>query len=175
MKAHVVNELVSAGAKSVQTVSFVNPKIVPQWADAEAVLELVEQVDGVIFDALVLNDRGLTWIVAHDSGLPVDQISLLGGATRSVLNQNEIPGTVQEDFETRLVPVIDRAKRAGLRVLGGVSAAFGCTEEGWTPPDVTIGLLKQLIDAGVDRVYLGDSTGEATPQQIVEITGAVRD
>ena len=35
--------------------------------------------------------------------------------------------------------------------------------------------MKQLIDAGVDRVYLGDSTGEATPQQIVEITGAVRD
>jgi len=176
MKAHVINEVVAAGAKSVQTVSFVNAKIVPQWADAEDVLGLVERAEGVIYDALVLNDRGLTRaITARDNGLPVDQVSLLGGATRSVLNSNGIPGTVDEDFDSRIAPLIGRAKEAGLRVLAGVSAAYGDPDEGWTPVEVTLDVVRRLIDAGADQVYLGDSTGEATPQQIVEITGTIRD
>jgi hydroxymethylglutaryl-CoA lyase len=174
-KADVVIGLIEAGVKTIQHTAFVNPKYTPQWADATAMLELIEPVDGVVYDALVLNRRGLTdAAAARDRGLPVNQISLLGGATDYVLNSNGIPNTVEEDMGARMVPLIRECVDMGFGVIPGVSAAFGCAHEGYVPTERVVRLLAQMVEAGATRVYLGDSTGEATPAQVLERVGEVR-
>lgn len=175
-KAEVVNRLIEAGVKTIQHAAFVNPKYTPQWADAVDMLELIEPVEGVVYDALVLNRRGLTdAAAARDRGLPVNQISLLGGATDYVLNSNGIPNTVEEDMTARLLPLIRECVDLGFSVVPGVSAAFGCADEGYVPADRVVRLLERMVEAGATRVYLGDSTGEATPAQVLERVGYARD
>ncbi len=175
-KARIINLLLDAGVKSIQAVAFVNPKYVPHWADAEEVLRLVDKRDGVLYDGLVLNYRGLQRaIAAHEAGLPLNAISILGGATDYVLNSNGVPGNVRDDLTTRIVPMIKEAKSAGLYVMAGVSAAFGCSEEGFVEPSRVVEIAEPMADAGADTIYLSDSTGEAAPLQIVDVVTRVKE
>jgi isopropylmalate/homocitrate/citramalate synthase len=59
LKLEIISELVQAGLKHIQVVSFVNPKRVPQMADAEELLRRLPKQDGVIYSGLVLNTKGL--------------------------------------------------------------------------------------------------------------------
>jgi hydroxymethylglutaryl-CoA lyase len=176
VKADIINRLIGAGAKSVQAVAFVHPKAVPHWADAEDVLRLVDKRDDVLYDGLVLNARGLERAVAaRDGGLPLNSVTFLGGLTDYVLNSNGMPGTVDDDLENRIIPLIKRAKEAGLHVMAGVSAAFGCSREGAVTVERLVEVVEPMVQAGADRIYLSDSTGEAAALQVVETVTRARD
>jgi len=58
VRAELVDRLADVGLRRIEAVSFVNPKLVPQMADAEEVIERVERRDGVVYAGLVLNERG---------------------------------------------------------------------------------------------------------------------
>jgi len=58
-KVELITQLVDAGARRVEAVSFAHPKLVPAMADAEAVMERVPRRHGVSYAGLVLNRRGL--------------------------------------------------------------------------------------------------------------------
>lgn len=175
-KARIINLLLDAGVKRIQAVAFVNPKYVPHWADAEDVLRLVDKRNDVLYDGLVLNQRGLTRAVqAHENGLPINSVTFLGGATNYVLNSNGVPGNVDEDLKARILPMINAAKKAQLYVMAGVSAAFGCSEEGYVDPQRVTALAHSMAEAGADTIYLSDSTGEATAAQVVEVVTKVKD
>lgn len=174
-KAKIINRLLDAGVKKIQAVAFVNPKAVPHWADAEEVLRLVTHKSDVLYDGLALNQRGLVRaIAARDNGLPLNSVTFLGGATDYVLKSNGVPGRVGQDLHERLIPMIKQAKAAGLYVMAGVSAAFGCSEEGHVDPKHVAHLASIMAAAGIDTVYLSDSTGEATPAQVVEVVERVK-
>ena len=57
-KVELVRRSVAAGARRVELASFVHPRLVPQMADAEAVLEGVAGIAGLVTSGLVLNERG---------------------------------------------------------------------------------------------------------------------
>src|ERR1700761_7773627 len=56
-KIELVERLVAAGLRRIEGASFVNPKRVPQMADAEAVLAGLPRA-GVSYIGLVLNRKG---------------------------------------------------------------------------------------------------------------------
>ena len=59
-KVMLVERLVASGTRRIETASFVHPELVPQMADAEAVMtELGASPDGGSYIGLVLNSRGL--------------------------------------------------------------------------------------------------------------------
>ena len=58
-KLELITQLVDAGARRIEAVSFAHPKLVPAMADAEAVMERVPRRAGVSYAGLVLNRRGL--------------------------------------------------------------------------------------------------------------------
>jgi len=58
-KLDFINRLIDAGIRRMEVVSFVNPKRVPQMADAEAVMARVPRDRGVKYIGLALNDKGL--------------------------------------------------------------------------------------------------------------------
>jgi hydroxymethylglutaryl-CoA lyase len=57
-KVEFISRAIGAGLRRIEVASFVNPKKVPQMADAEAVLKALPRTDGVFYVGLVLNRRG---------------------------------------------------------------------------------------------------------------------
>src|SRR5947209_4306534 len=70
-KVELIDRLSETGLMAIETTSFVNPKLVPTMADAEAVVAQFRRVPGVRYTALWLNERGLRRALAT-SRLDID-------------------------------------------------------------------------------------------------------
>ena len=57
-RVELIDRLSATGVPRIEAVSFVNPKRVPQMADAEIVMAKIKRPDGVSFAGLALNARG---------------------------------------------------------------------------------------------------------------------
>ena len=175
-KIRIINLLHAAGIKKIQAVSFANPKVVPNWADAEEVLQDMDRPEGVWIEGLCLNDRGLDRAIAgYRDGRGVNEVLFLFACTDSILAKNGLPWTVDQMLKDALPRMIGRAKEAGLRVVVSVSGAFGCAMEGYVPPERTVSLVRSVKELGADEAHIGDSTGEASPIQVVSMFEALRD
>ncbi len=58
-KIALIDALSETGLKDIQIVSFVNPKRVPGWADADQVVDGIRIHQGVRYTGLYLNEKGL--------------------------------------------------------------------------------------------------------------------
>ena len=74
-KIELVKRLIEAGVGRIEVVSFVNPKRVPQMADAEEVIKLLPKRDDVTYIGLVLNMRGFERAVKSK----IDEINCVVG------------------------------------------------------------------------------------------------
>jgi hydroxymethylglutaryl-CoA lyase len=74
VKVALINRLIAAGVRRVEVTSFVNPKKVPQLADAEAVMAALPRKGQASYIGLVLNRKGFDRAVAagcHEVGMVV--------------------------------------------------------------------------------------------------------
>ena len=83
-KLSVIARLAAAGLKHIQVASFVHPAKVPQMADADRLIRRLPRDNGVIYTALVLNQRGLDRAMA--SGIAAVEISLSASDSHSRKN-----------------------------------------------------------------------------------------
>lgn len=173
MKVEYIHKLVDAGLKRIQITSFVNPKFVPQMADAEDVAKAIIKREGVIYSALVLNSKGV--IRATEAGLNHLSISLSASNTHSLKNANKTIEASKVEF----ADMVRQAKSAGIVVRAGIQCAFGCRYEGAIDPQTVLDLVKHHLDLGVNEISLADSTGMANPAavqrmmaQVLELAGA---
>src|SRR5690606_39085625 len=92
VRAAFVRRLVEAGARRIETVSFVHPGRVPQMAGAEEVMAAVPRTgpDGtdVSHIGLVLNERGLERALAAG----VDEVNLVAITTETFSQRNQGAG-----------------------------------------------------------------------------------
>src|SRR5512136_100202 len=58
-KLKLINDLINCGIRRIEVSSFVNPRLVPQMADAEELWSRIRRKKGVVYAALILNERGL--------------------------------------------------------------------------------------------------------------------
>jgi len=168
-KVELISQLVEAGARRVEAVSFAHPKLVPAMADAEAVMARVPRVDGVSYAGLVLNRRGLDR--ALGSGVDEVNVVVCVSETFSQRNQNMSTGEAMR----QAAEVIAGAKDAGLVSTLTLSTAFGCPFEGEVPAERVIELAKQGAEAGADELCLGDTVGVGVPAQVRALTAGVRE
>ena len=63
-KVQYLKSLVSAGFKHIDAASFVSAKAVPQMADSEKVLELLDPPDDVEIIGIVVNEKGAERAIA---------------------------------------------------------------------------------------------------------------
>ena len=168
-KVELIIQLVEAGARRVEAVSFAHPKLVPAMADAEAVMARIPRRDGVSYAGLVLNRRGLDR--ALDTG--VDEVNVVVGVTDTFSQQNQNMPTAEAMRQA--VEVIAGAKDAGLFTTLTLSVAFGCPFEGEVPAERVVALARQGAQAGVDELCLGDTIGVGVPAQVRALTAGVRE
>ncbi len=67
LKTRYLRELIGAGFKHVDAVSFVSPKAVPQMADSEKVLELIDLPPDVEIIGIVVNEKGAERAIATEA------------------------------------------------------------------------------------------------------------
>ncbi len=155
VKAEFVRRLAAAGLDTVEATSFVRPSWVPQLADAEALMPMLDGLD-VRLPVLVPNERGLERALA----LGVREIAVFGSATESFAKAN-LNRTVDESL-AMFEPVVARAREAGAEVRGYLSMCFGDPWEGAVPVAQVVGVARRLYDLGCTELSLGDTVGVAT-------------
>jgi hydroxymethylglutaryl-CoA lyase len=156
-KLHLFDLLVKAGIPRIQVGSFVHPKIVPQMAETEALIEAIGRRDDTVVSALILNDKGLERALA--CGVPHVGMSVSVSDTHSRKNVRRSAAAAL-DAMTRL---IRKALDAGLDVRAGLQCVFGCVYEGPIASDAVISAARKMVAAGAREINLADTTGMATP------------
>jgi hydroxymethylglutaryl-CoA lyase len=167
-KLAIIDALIGAGVKRIQVASFVNPKMVPQMADAESLCAGLKKRDGIVYSMLVLNQKGMHR-AANAGGRHVTA-SISASNTHSQRNA----GMTLNKARRQLAEMVAIGKKNGLTVRGGIQCAFGCRYEGRIDPDTVMDMVKEQLDLGIDEVELADTTGMADPRAIQEICGPVR-
>ncbi len=119
LKVRFVEALADAGLPVVEAGAFVSPRAVPQMADTAQVYARLRRRAGVRYPALVPNARGLEAALAAG----VEEIAVFTAASET-FNRRNIQASIAESLQ-RFVPVVRRARDAGLGVRGYVSTCFG--------------------------------------------------
>ncbi len=162
-KLAYIDRLVAAGLTRIQVGSFVHPKFVPQMADTDALCKLIVKKEGVIYDGLALNLKGIERGIA--AGLTHLSMSVSASNTHSLKN---VRMTIDE-AKANIKNMIKLSQANGVTVRGGVQCAFGCRFEGKINSESVLDLVKYLLDLGVEEIALADSTGMANPQSLKEL------
>jgi len=166
-RVELINRLTAAGIRRIETVSFVNPKRVPQMADAEAVMAHVNRPPQVRFIGLALNDRGVERAIA--SG--VHEIRYVVAASETFNQRNQ--GVATNETLAMLEPIAATVTGAGLTLSCVISTSFGCPFEGTIPIGRVTTLARRLAQIGVSEIGLADTIGAAVPTQVTELLSAV--
>lgn len=159
-KVEMISRLIEAGVKKIEAVSFVNPKIVPQMANAEELMRLVPKHDGLSYAGLVLNYSGLQRALATE----VDALHIVT-ATSDEFNLKNAKKTVDQSV-SELITVIQEGKESGRSINGILGTAFGCPFAGEVPLERVLHVADQFAKAGATEITLADTTGMANPIQI---------
>jgi hydroxymethylglutaryl-CoA lyase len=166
-KVRLLDALVDAGLRRIEAVSFVNPRRVPQMADAEAVMQRAPRRDDVTYAGLVLNRRGLDRAVAAG----VDEVNVVVVSTEEFSRRNQ--GTDVDEGLRVAEDVVAAASAAGLRTTVTIAAAFGCPFEGEVPVARVAQLASRCAQTGADEIALADTIGVGVPADVTRRVEAV--
>lgn len=168
-KARYLKELVLAGFKHIDAVSFVSPKYVRQMADSEAVMSnfnssLPDNVEKPEIIGIVVNEKGLERALATPGVTTIGYPYSISAYFRRS-NANMTRG------ESRaLVEILKKeTKAAGRGLVIYISMAFGNPyDEPWGP-ELVEETVEWLKDIRVQTVSLADTAGNATPEIVQEV------
>jgi hydroxymethylglutaryl-CoA lyase len=163
IKVRFIDALSDTGLSVIEATSFVNPKAIPQLADAEDVMRAIKRRPGTRYSALVPNERGLERALAAGA----TEVAVFTAASEE-FNRRNINATIDKSID-RFVPVVKRAKQDGIRVRGYISMCFGSPFKETIAPARVVEVAMRLDALGIDEISIGDTIGVATPNQVVEL------
>ncbi len=169
LKAIIVEMLVAAGLREIQIAAFVNPRKVPQMADAEELIRRLPRDPDVRYTGLALNVRGVERAAA--SGLEIVEVSISASEAHGLRNAGMDRTAALETARE----MVRRARELGLEAVAGVQCAFGCAYQGAVPLDHVRAAADVFLSEGVSRLTLADTTGMGTPPMVAERVKAIRE
>ncbi|VVD89581.1 Hydroxymethylglutaryl-CoA lyase YngG [Pandoraea iniqua] len=159
-KRALIDQFAKAGFRRVEATSYSNPAVVPQFADASALLAQLPRVDGVHYKATCANTRAVERALTDlDAGFGVNEISLLVSASDAHSERNLKQSRADQ---WQRVAEMAAAARGQFRMVGTISVAFGCPFEGAIDPARVMEDVERFAALGVKYVTLGDTIGVAT-------------
>ena len=167
-KLELINRLIDSGIRRMEAVSFVNPKRVPQMADAEQVVRGLPRRDDVTFIGLVLNLRGFERAMACN----IDEINCAVVASDTFNLRNQ--GATTEQTMAVIKEITREVRAAGINMGVTVSAAFGCPFEGEMPIEKVVRLVQRLAAMGYTGISLADTIGAAGPSDVAALVKRIR-
>jgi len=168
-KASYLQELVVAGFRHIDAVSFVSPKHVRQMADSEEVMakfnaSLPAGVAAPEIIGIVVNEKGLERALATPGVTTIGYPYSISAYFRRA-NANMSRGESRALVET----LNKETKAAGRGLVIYISMAFGNPyEEPWGP-ELVEETLEWLKDIRIRTVSLADTAGDATPEIVADV------
>ena len=162
-KVAFIARLEAAGARRLETVSFVHPGRVPQMADAEAVMAALPPAPDITRIGLVLNPRG--WDRAVETGVDQANVSIAASDGFALKNSGM---TVAQQVEM-LGEIVGRSHNmgggpgSGPSVTAIVSTVWGCPFDGEVSDDQVEALVRDVAALGVKEIGLADTIGVGDP------------
>jgi hydroxymethylglutaryl-CoA lyase len=165
-KLALIDRAIKAGVRRLEVTSFVNPKRVPQMADADEVAARLPR-GAARYIGLALNMRGFERAVA--AGL--DEANFVVVASDTFNRRNQGVGT-----DETLAAWAEVAAAAKGRIGTGltIGASFGCPFEGEMPLSRLLHVVERALEHRPDELSLADTIGVATPRDVAERVAAVR-
>jgi hydroxymethylglutaryl-CoA lyase len=177
-KLRLIEALSQTGISTLQVVSFVHPKQVPQMADAERICEALPQRQSVRFTGIYLNEVGLRRALAAQKLTILPELVLTASETFAQKNQRR---TLAEDVDAQRKMIEAYRERNVAVQSASIMAAFGCNYEGDIPLSrlldlvTTLHVLAQESGGQLQSLMLADTMGWANPNKIQRTVGAIRE
>lgn len=168
-KLALIARAIDGGARRIEVTSFVNPKKVPQLADAEAVCAGLPVRTDVTFIGLVMNARGAERAIATGR---IDQLGAVAVASDRFAMANQ--GQTSAGSVEAARQIISMARAAGLTAQATIGASFGCPFEGEVAEDHVVAMAERIAEAGPVEVSLADTIGVANPAHVARLVERVR-
>ena len=177
-KIKLIEALADTGLKHIQVCSFVNPRLVPGWADAEQVVTGFTAKPDVEYTALWFNAKGLERAMEF-----ADKLTNSGSISLSAsdaFSQKNLNRTHEDNVEAmRKQTALHLEKGLSVRRIG-VMAAFGCNYQGDVDPADVVKTIEDGLkvadeyQTSITLLSLADTMGWATPARIDRVVGEVR-
>jgi hydroxymethylglutaryl-CoA lyase len=162
-----------AGVREIEVTSFVPPKLVPQFVDAQQVVEGALAVPGLTVVGLVPNLKGAERGIA----LCVHKLNFVMSVSRTH-NQKNVQREREDSVAefTRIAELVrQQPTQQRPKLLGGLSTALGCSYEGEILVEDVVRYAVALAEAGADEIMIADTVGYATPVSVKTVFKAVTD
>jgi hydroxymethylglutaryl-CoA lyase len=175
-KAEYLKELIAAGFKHIDAVSFVSPKLVKQMADSEEVMAKLnaslpdgaERPPEII--GIVVNEKGLERALATPGVTTIGYPYSISAYFRRA-NAN----MTREESRTLVETLKKETAAANRGLVIYISMAFGNPyDEPWGP-EIVQDTLEWLKDIRVRTVSLADTVGTASPESVGDLFRQVKD
>ena len=173
VRAELVLRLEAAGARRIEAVSFVHPKLVPQMAGAEEVMAALPPTEGHSRIGLVLNGKGYDRAL----GTGVDEVNVSLSVTDGFGLKNQ--GLATKDQIAMLEAIVAGRRNAApgdpipsLSVT--ISCVWGCPFDGEVSVDQVTAMVSELAQLGVKEIGLADTIGVGDPWSVTRKIEAAR-
>lgn len=169
-KLLLIEKAIAAGVRRIEVTSFVNPRAVPQMADAEAIAAGLPARDDVTYIGLVMNLRGAGR--ALETGR-IDQLGAVAVATDTFAMRNQgqtCDGSVEAAKE-----IIALANASGKTAQATIGASFGCPFEGEVDEDRVVAMARAIAESGPVEIALADTIGVANPAHVARLVSRVKE
>lgn len=159
-KLLLIERAISAGIRRLEIASFVNPKRVPQMADAEEVVANAARSESVTYIGLVMNRRGAERALETD----IDQLGAITLCSDTFARKNQ--GQSARETLDVASEIIRFARAEDRTATVMISSAFGCPFEGEIAEADVIEYAKRLAEAEPCEIALADTIGVGDPWRV---------
>jgi len=168
LKINLIEDIVDAGARTMEITSFVLPKAIPQMKDAQIVTKSVLASlanKGVRMFGLVPNLVGAK--NSYSCGLREITYVISASEKHNLANVNR---TVEQSL-AELSNI--RAEIPDIKIRLDVATAFGCPFLGKVSENLVISLINKAMNIGINTITLCDTIGIANPKQVFALSKKV--
>src|SRR5947209_8217313 len=167
-KTDYLRNLIAAGFKHIDAVSFVSPKAVPQMSDSEQVLAELGRAGDVEIIGIVVNEKGVDRAISTGA---VTTIGFPTSVSETFLRRNQNQST--DENRATLAAIKQRADDAGLAIVAYISMGFGNPYGDLWDETKVADAAHALADLGVRTISIADTVGAAEPELIDRVLTSV--
>jgi len=173
-KLWVLEQLILAGFRHIETTNFGNPRGMPQFGDADELMQKLHNskkvkhmLDDVTLTAITIRERSMDRAIqAKKDGYGPDRILVMVSTSES--HQKTNSGLSIEEYFKMCEEYIPKCHDAGILVNGTVSTIWGCPIEGPTEMKKAVEFTQRWLDIGADDIEHADHDGSASPDRVYD-------
>ncbi len=169
-KIALAKSLMQSGLTKIDCVAFTHPRIRPENADAEEVINALDKKPEVTIIGLAPNEIACRRALNTN----VDEIGTLVAASES-FNRSVLGISIKETLFKILPAIFQACLEKGKTIRVYLLAAFYCQYEGRVSIKDIVELTSKLAFMGVNEISLVDTPGMANPKQVKETIAALID